>query len=450
LKVAAEQMDFPNCQNQNQEALHLLAGVSDLLSDCMNYEGTLNRIAKLMVSGFANWCTIDLVGENKKIERVAAAHCQPTKTHLVREILAKYPPSPKATQGVYRVIETGSSILISHTSESLWMKRAESSEHLRLIMELGSTSYMCIPLKTQDSVLGAVMLLSEDRTYDEIDLRTAEAIASRLAATIDNAQRFQRLQNSIKLKDEFLSVAMHEIRNPLSLIVWQLEAIDEILSKDHLGEQEIQKVRKAWSSFHRQINRLNPLFKKFLDPSQTDSINLALELKQVNLNELVDEVISRFQVQLETADVQIENWSNPNEPSIGYWDYDRLEQVVSNLISNAIKYGDGRCVVEVIHEADQAKLIVHDQGMGISEKDQARLFEPFRRLKNDPKIHGAGLGMYISKRIVEAHGGEISVHSVCGQGTSFCVRIPVGGPPSGSLAISSAENKCFSREAFNF
>lgn len=413
--------------DREHEESRLLEAACDLFADCTNCENTVNRIARLLVSSLATWCTIDLVGDNGKVERVAGAHAKPSKAYLVKEMLMKYPPSPAAKRGVYKVIDTGQPILISHVSESSWAQRAESAEHLRLIMELGSSSYMCIPLFARNQVIGSFMMLSDDRTYDERDLNTAMSVAKRLAVVIDTAKQFEHLQKSIKARDEFLAIAAHEIRNPLSLIAWQLEPLSEILSRDSIHEADLNKIRSSLGSFQRQMERLNPLFNKLLDRSKIDDDHLKLEISSVHLLDLVKNLISRFQAQLASRGIKaILKENQTAQLAVGQWDQDRLEQVVSNLISNAIKYGDGRDIqLEVTTESDQANLFVHDQGIGIPERDRKNLFEPFQRLKMDSTVHGTGLGMYISKRIIEAHGGQVSAQSVWGQGSTFRIRLPL-------------------------
>jgi signal transduction histidine kinase len=414
------------------EALRLLNKASDLFSECNSYENTLSQVTKLLVSGLSTWCTIDLVGDDGKIERVAGAHCQPAKAYLVKEVVTKYPPCPNAKRGVYRTIETRQSILISHIPESAWAVRAESPEHLRLIMDLGSSSFMCIPLLVQGNAIGAMMLLSDDRTFDEFDMQTAEAIANRLAAVIDTAKKVEQLQKAIKARDEFLAIAAHEIRNPLSLIAWHLESLNDILSQESAPEVSFQKIRESLNAFQAQMGRLGPFFSKLLDRSHIDSPQIHLELSPVNFLDLVKNMISRYQMKLQENGTQVILKENVSaHPVVGLWDQDRLEQVVANLISNAMKYGERNDIVmEVASEADQVSLLIHDHGIGIPERDQCSLFEPFQRLKMDSTVQGTGLGMYISKRIVEAHGGRVSVHSIWGQGTTFRICLPLKPPGS--------------------
>jgi signal transduction histidine kinase len=421
---------------REQEVLRLLARASNLLADCLDYEATLNQVLKLVVSSLATWCAIDLVNEDLKIERVAVAHRDITKTNLAHRIQSHYPASPKATRGVYKVIETGKSILIPNTPDSSWAERADDAEHLRLLLELGSSSYMCVPLIARSQVVGSIMLLTDERIYDEKDLQSAEALVRCIAMAVDNVLMFRKMQKAIQVRDEFLAIATHEIRTPLAPIVLHLELIEQLLEKERIAETDLQRVRNSMGIFHKHFERLTGFINKILDLSRIDSNQMNLSLQEVNLSNLAKEVSARFVVQLAAHGRNLHHFDECDSPLIGMWDSDRLEQVICNLISNAIKYGEkGPIEIRIFNQPGLAVLEVKDYGIGIAEGDQQRIFQQYERVNTELNIPGMGLGMYISQQIIKAHGGEITVKSRLGEGSIFAVHLPL--ISKGSMSILS-------------
>jgi signal transduction histidine kinase len=173
-----------------------------------------------------------------------------------------------------------------------------------------------------------------------------------------------------------------------------------------------------------QVKRLLRLVDDMLDHSRIQMGKLQLTFESVDLSILVQEVVARFQLQAEAIGCPI--WVEDGAPLIGHWDRFRIEQVVSNLISNAIKYGAGKPIeVSLTQSGNEAILFVRDHGIGIAQEDQAKIFDQFERVSHTTHISGLGLGLYITKSIVEQHQGNISLESEIGQGSRFIVRLPL-------------------------
>jgi len=263
---------------RKDEALRLLASASDLLDKCTDYEATIEMTANLLVSSLASWCAIDLVTEDAKIERVIVVHHDPSKADAAKQILLHHPADPTANRGVYRVIETGQSFL---TPNATWNHRADNSEHLRLLTELGSSSYMCVPLKARGRVVGSIVLLSGERTYDERDLRTAEELARYIAMAVDNVRMFRKMQEAIKARDEFLAILSHELRTPLNVI----QGWVDILKSENLGEAGF---RQAIDILDRNSRLQSHLINDLLDVSRIISGKLTMELEPVDLRQVLN------------------------------------------------------------------------------------------------------------------------------------------------------------------
>ncbi|WP_368670506.1 ATP-binding protein [Myxococcus sp. AM011] len=233
----------------------------------------------------------------------------------------------------------------------------------------------------------------------------------------------QRLQEAIRVRDEFLSVASHELKTPLTVLGLRLQAF----ARATLADPD-----SAWAKRHgrevqgmlRQVMRLADLVNGLLDVSRIGTGRLRLEYEPVDLRALVQEVVARFQPEAERAECEVD--VSGVESAMGAWDRMRLEQVVTNLVSNALKYGAGRPVrVSVELEAERALLRVRDEGIGISPEAQVRIFHKFERAVSERNYGGLGLGLYVARTLVEAMEGVIRVDSKPGEGAIFTVELPL-------------------------
>jgi signal transduction histidine kinase len=227
-------------------------------------------------------------------------------------------------------------------------------------------------------------------------------------------------RQALEARDEFFSVATHELKDPLFSLQLSLQLLRH--SAERHGEVPAHVLHHMDVS-ERQIARLARLIDNLLDVSRIANRRLQLDLEALDLCELVHQVAGRFQNQASSAATPLA--SEGCEPVIGYFDRLKLEQVVGNLLSNAIKYGGGNPVtVRVRGEDGTAVVEVEDRGAGIPSEDQARIFERFERASKGHKKASLGLGLYIVRSLVEAHGGTVGVRSEPGKGSTFIVELP--------------------------
>ncbi len=224
-------------------------------------------------------------------------------------------------------------------------------------------------------------------------------------------------KQAVFARDEFLSIASHELRTPLTALKLRLQAV--LHAKD-LPEKAQHRVDSAV----RQTERLERLIENLLDVSRITTGHLELEAETVDLSEMARDVVDRFREQAACGNVPIE--VRTCGPVVGRWDRLRLEQVATNLLSNALKFGEGRPISVRVESAERsATLSVADQGIGIAPQDLARIFHQFERVVGHRSFGGLGMGLYIVRQIVEAHGGKIEVESVQRGGSTFHVRLPI-------------------------
>lgn len=246
---------------------------------------------------------------------------------------------------------------------------------------------------------------------------------------ISASERARAYEEAVKARDEFLSVASHELKTPMTSLQLQVESLLRANALSHTtdtadraGEPAGRNARRL-EIMSRQVRRLSTLIETLLDVSRIASGKLLLCPDEVDLAHLTRDVVARFAHEAEAASAVVRVAGDPVLE--GRWDPMRLEQILTNLISNALKYGAGRPVeVTVTGTAEKVHIAVRDQGIGIAPADRARVFERFERAEGQRNITGLGLGLWITRRIVEAMGGRILLVSEAGQGSTFTVELP--------------------------
>jgi signal transduction histidine kinase len=257
-----------------------------------------------------------------------------------------------------------------------------------------------------------------DRAYGPEDLMMAEQLAERAGAAIANAQLYAAARDAIRVRDEFMLVAGHELRTPLAA----LSLLHESLERVREGTS-IDKIRERGSKLRAQSERLSRLVEDLLDVSRISAGRVSLELEPFDLGALVGDIGDRMREELERAHSPLTLELDSVE---GRWDRGRIEQVVTNLLGNAAKYGRGSPIrASVRRDGDRATLVVIDEGIGIAPEDQERIFKRFERAASPKKFGGLGLGLWITSQLVDAHGGTIAVQSEPGKGATFTVTLPI-------------------------
>jgi signal transduction histidine kinase len=288
-------------------------------------------------------------------------------------------------------------------------------------------SAMIVPMRAHGRVLGAITFVTAGeraRSYDEADLAMAQDLADRAALAIANAELYAASRRAVQVRDEFLSIASHELKTPLTALRLQAAQLERAFTEcdPHKGVERAAKVSKT-------VQRLVHLVEELLDVSRISADQLRLDREQVDLTEIVRDVVARVHEQASRAGSEI-HVSVPG-PVVGTWDRFRIDLVIVNLLGNAIKYGEGKSIeVKIECTNDLAIVSVCDHGIGIAPDDQRRIFDRFERAVSSRSFGGFGLGLWIVRQVVEAHGGTIRVESALGRGATFRVELPRH-PPAG-------------------
>ncbi|MGZ3654275.1 MAG: sensor histidine kinase [Bdellovibrionota bacterium] len=405
----------------------LLANASVALSTSLDFHATLQKLAALVVPAIADWCTITVRTEGETLSRVAALHADPSKALLMEELQRDYPPNRNARGlGPTQELLDRKSQFLPVISEHDLELAAQSPRHLELLKLLGSTSGLVVPITGREIVHGAIALLSGDsgRKYGPDELRMAEELGRRAGSAIDNALLYLEAQRAVASRDAFLSIASHELKTPLTSLTIQAQLRRRQLDRGQFDSFSPFNLIRMVESDARQLDRLNRLIDDMLDISRIASGKLTVNFEPVNLTQLLREAADRQVDQFGKAGCELT--ISGDEHAVGLWDRFRIEQVITNLLTNAMKYGAG-CPVHasVRVEGANAILEVADHGIGIAAADQERIFRQFERAVGPGEASGLGLGLYIVKQILELHRGSISVESELGKGSRFIVSLPI-------------------------
>jgi hypothetical protein len=267
-----------------------------------------------------------------------------------------------------------------------------------------------------------------ERSYSDLERRVHERTAELEKMALENARLYEEAASAVKVREEFFSIASHELRTPMTALHLQHRMLQKSLHALVLPAEQSEKIEAQMAACLRQTTRLVGLASNLLDLTKVRLGKLELNRERSDLVALTRDAIAQLQEEATKTSTRVE--LHAEGPVVGDFDTSRMTQVAVNLLSNAIKYGKGQPVDLTVTElpGQRARVAVRDRGHGIAPEDHARIFERFERAESDALIPGLGLGLYVSRQIVLAHGGHISVASAVGEGTTFTVDLPLTAP----------------------
>jgi signal transduction histidine kinase/CHASE3 domain sensor protein len=314
---------------------------------------------------------------------------------------------------------------------SLRMPAAELEKHYlgRLLAEGGSglpamRGWLAAPLIGQDGRSFGCLQLSDkyegDFTAD--DEFILAQIAQVAAVAVENSRLFEAEQEAVRTRDEFLSIASHELKTPLTSLRLQVQMIEK--SALQLGERAPEKLAERSRQSIRSMEKITHLVDDMLDISRISAGRLNLQKESFDLAQLCREVVDRLSPLATQSGSPLH--LRLREPVWGEWDRFRIDQVVTNLVANAIKYGAKAPIdISTQGKGGLAFVEVRDHGIGIAAQDHERIFQRFERVSSSESVSGMGLGLYITRQIVDMHGGRLELESDLGKGATFRVTLPL-------------------------
>jgi PAS domain S-box-containing protein len=404
---------------QRQE---LIIEASRRLAGSLDYRTTLQNAVEAVVPRLADWCAIAAL-EDEEIHWVAAWHHDAMGRERLGTLLGRRQPLDRgAPVGLDRAIASEEPELVTQISEP-WLRAAVRTDEMReVVRTLGARSGMFVPLIARGRTLGAIAFLYSDsgRRYGESDLEFAEELAGRAALYIDNARLFQAEQEAVRMRDEVLSIVAHDLRNPLGRILMGADFLLEISQGGELERKQLEILRRAASGMNRLIQDL-------LEVARMESgRGLTIEPQRWRIAPLLAQACEMLEPAAEEKGLRLECVLPAEEDLAVKVDRDRFLQVMGNLIGNAVKFTDrGEIRVRTERRGEVVQFSVADTGPGIAEEDLTHLFDRFWQARRSRR-GGAGLGLAITRGIVEAHGGRLWVESETGRGTMFYFTLPAG------------------------
>lgn len=407
-----------------EEAVRFLADASASLSELVDYQSTLNRIANLAVGGFADWCVVDMIDDDGTRQRLAVTAAETEDVSTARGADLAFRQSDGVVGIVPHVLRTGEPEVVPDLAEADPATAPQGPERLARLREIGIRSYLCVPLLSRGRVIGGMTFLSTSarRRFGPEELRVAQNLAERVTAAIENAQLYLTLQEQDRRKDEFLATLAHELRNPLAPVRNGLKIL-------RMGGTDGEAAGETLSMMDRQLGHITHLVDDLMDVARVSSGKVVLRLERVPLRAIVDAAVETSRQAIEAADHEL-GLRIPREALIVEADRTRLVQVLANLLNNAAKYTPqgGRIALSVARDGGQAVIRVDDSGLGIPADMLPRVFEMFTQVGTslERSQGGLGIGLTLVKRLVEMHGGTVAAESPGpGRGSTFTVRIPL-------------------------
>ena len=413
------------------DAQRLLADASEALAASLDYKKTLVTVAQLAVRDVADWCSVAIGDESGRYEDLAVAHHNPERVKWVEEYTRLNPPRFDTPTGVPQVLRTGKSELYPVIDDKLLEAAATTEKERQVVRELGLYSAMVVPMKARGRMIGAISFVTAEsrRRYAPEDLWFAERLANRAAFAIDNARLFEdatraraEAETANAAKAQFLASMSHELRTPLNAIA----GYAELMELSVLGPVT-EKQLEALGRLQRSRKHLNNLVDQVLGFARIEAGKVHFDITDVPINESLTRLADMIAPQ--AAGKKLEYiFDGCGDDLAARADRDRLDQVMLNLIGNAVKYTPSGGEIRVGVDCDPRTVIisVSDTGPGIPDDKQQVIFQPFVQLATsaDSTTSGVGLGLAISRDLARAMGGDIKVKSTPGQGATFTVTLP--------------------------
>jgi PAS domain S-box-containing protein len=411
-----------------------LVQVGDTLGTSLDYQANLQALARLVIPDLADWCSVDMVQDDGTLRHLAVAHVNRSKVSLAWDLREKYPPILNADRGVGHVLETGKPELYSAITDEMIEAEARDEGHLRILKALQLKSLMILPLVARGQTMGTMTLASAEsgRTFTQRNVDFAMDVARRAAIAVDNARLHEEAlaarraaEDAAAAKTRFLAVMSHELRTPLNAIAGYAELIAMGVRGPVTPDQ-----KRDLDRIVQNQGTLLALINDVLDYAKLESGRAQFSIERVNVREEAQAVEALVGPQLQAKQLRYDYEACAADATVCA-DNRSLRQILLNLLSNAIKFTPegGQIRVSCSTDPEHATIAVSDTGIGIPADKLGGIFEPFVQLgreMSNPQ-QGSGLGLSISRDLARQMGGDLSVESEVGRGSTFTLTLPLEG-----------------------
>ncbi|HJQ18849.1 MAG TPA: ATP-binding protein [Gemmatimonadaceae bacterium] len=417
-------------QKRAEQALHYLARASEILGSSLDYETTLNSLARLVVPDLADLCSVSVV-DGERIRMVAVAHQDPERVKSVRAVDERSPVDLRGNARTAIVIRSGKPDLVNEPTDEAIAKAIPDPGRRELMLSLGFAAILTVPLITGERVLGAMSLVSlrgeSNRRFTDADMSLAQELARRAAIAVENARLYKEAlearssaENANHAKTAFLARMSHELRTPLNAIGGYTELLAMGI-RGPISEMQKNDLERIRSSQHHLLSLINDV----LNYAKVEAGRLQYDLKPLPLAPMLSGVQPLFDVQMRGKALRFE--LGAVDPGLVVLvDAERLQQILLNLVSNAVKFtpSGGTVRIETHPSTHYVDVHVIDTGRGVPTDKLEAIFEPFVQLQLRGEMpQGTGLGLAISRDLARAMGGDLRAQCD-GGGATFILRLP--------------------------
>jgi signal transduction histidine kinase/CheY-like chemotaxis protein len=405
IEIALQRHTSERIRDEQRNLQLFLSEVSARLAESLDYRTVASAIADLLVPRYADWCLIHLRETEDRIP--AFTFVRPGPSQNVE-------PGPDA-HAIADIERLQQARVLTRLERPEAARDVVGSAYLDAMRKVGAACVLCVPLVTRQEILGSLCLVAgRDRpAYGSHDLALVEDVAHRLAMALDNALLYRRAERAIRIRDDVLAIVSHDLRSPLATVMLRAQAIVRNEELAHVG-----------LAILRSASRMNRLIGDLLDASAINAGKLTLDVREHDMTEIIHEACEMFRSSAEQRGIALVEEA-PAAVTRVRCDRDRVLQVFSNLLSNALKYTrqGGKVAVAARRTDDRIRAEVRDTGIGIAADQVPHLFDRFWQARG--RHDGAGLGLYIARGIVVAHSSELAVESTVGSGSSFSFTLPL-------------------------
>ncbi|HZZ83398.1 MAG TPA: ATP-binding protein [Anaeromyxobacteraceae bacterium] len=408
---------------RGEEQLRFLSEAGTVLAGSLDARRTAQQLTDLAVPRIADWCMLDLVDAAGTVAIAALSSDDPdqVRTERVLEYRVTHPLRADAPYGLATVLASGESMLIREVTSRLLLRIAPDEQYVRWILDAGILSLLAVPLRGAKRTLGVLSFgttRAAGRLLGEEERAVAEALAARAALAIENAALYEEAQRAIRLREDVLAVVSHDLKTPLQSILLSAQ----FLAEEAAGDPD---ARRRAASIGRAALRATAQLRDLLDMASIQAGRLAVHLEPADASEIAMEAL---ELQLPAAQARGVTMLREGSAGAVLADRQRLVQVLGNLLGNALKFSPPASAVRLrlAEVPDGVRIAVIDAGPGIPPEDLPRIFDAYWSARRDPGApaeRGAGLGLFIAKGILEAHGARLEVESAPGRGSTFAFTL---------------------------
>jgi signal transduction histidine kinase/PAS domain-containing protein len=417
-------------RRRTAEEQRFLAEATRLLNASLDYQATLGKLGRLAVPQMADYAVLDIVSPQGEVVRAGLAHRDPEREVQLRQALVLTPANQgvRGNRGMLNLVKAGRSVLWADVNRQQLEGMGLRRDQIEFVLSVDIGSCVIVPMLLRGRVVGAFAWMRHTgrEGFDDRDLALAEEIARRAAAAVENARLYREAQTANRLKDEFVATLSHELRTPLNALLGWTELLRS-------GQLTPDRQRHAIDAIERTARLQSQITNDLVDVSQAASGAFRMAPRYVDGGEIIGAAAGAFRLAAEAKGVRLDVQIADGMPPV-YVDPDRLQQIVFNLVANAVKFTPEGTVAVLARVVDnRLEVEVRDTGIGIAPGFLPFVFDRFRQADGSTsrQYGGLGLGLAIVRSLVELHGGQVLANSEGeGHGATFSVWLPAIAPAS--------------------